>query len=411
MIPSKRAFDYLMINIENIQSVVEINRRERAENDWKNPITHDVKLRVKDMHSSKNVSFQSPKESVGSNDMINNNYLEEAKKKAQIQKDKALNTKSSVQYSASLPNTTNGSKLKPRNSNEQSRNCLPSMSSRVSNRDINISELPRNFKPFFKSKYLACTTRNVTPPTTHVDTTLTPIEIPIVSPIVSPSPDYTASLDYSPTSDTEFDLSEDPSSDRIPPLPAISPFLSSTDDSSDSNAPNTLLSPTYDDLSDSSSGHSSSDHSSPALPLSKRSSHQLCSALSIPYSSAAITERPSHSSFTGPSLKRGRSPTIFIHISSYVLGALSSVRADLLPTPKRIRSFDSMGSDEPYLEPDIDPEIQAEINECIAYADALRDEGIDARVMIETVPREEAETSTRGLVKIRVDRVMHPTML
>ncbi|GKE67939.1 hypothetical protein Tco_1522100 [Tanacetum coccineum] len=29
---------------------------------------------------------------------------------------------------------------------------------------------------------------------------------------------------------------------------------------------------------------------------------------------------------------------------------------------------------------DIDPEIQAEINECIAYADALRDRGIDARV-------------------------------
>ncbi|GKF37050.1 putative reverse transcriptase domain-containing protein, partial [Tanacetum coccineum] len=36
-------------------------------------------------------------------------------------------------------------------------------------------------------------------------------------------------------------------------------------------------------------------------------------------------------------------------------------------------------SNEPHLEQDMDPEIQAEIDECIAYADALRDRGIDAR--------------------------------
>ncbi|GKD79722.1 hypothetical protein Tco_1342343 [Tanacetum coccineum] len=45
----------------------------------------------------KHVSFQSPRESVGSNDMVHNYYLEKAKNKAQIQKDKALNTKPSVQ--------------------------------------------------------------------------------------------------------------------------------------------------------------------------------------------------------------------------------------------------------------------------------------------------------------------------
>nr|GFA06777.1 hypothetical protein [Tanacetum cinerariifolium] len=44
------------------------------------------------------------------------------------------------------------------------------------------------------------------PPTTHVDTTLTPTKIPIVSPIVPSSPDYTlASPNYSHASDTEFD--------------------------------------------------------------------------------------------------------------------------------------------------------------------------------------------------------------
>ncbi|GKC49722.1 hypothetical protein Tco_1072467 [Tanacetum coccineum] len=68
------------------------------------------------------------------------------------------------------------------------------------------------------------TTPSVTLPSTYIDTALTPT-----------SPDYTpASPDYSPASDTEFDPFEDPSSDHIPPLPATSPFLSSTDDSSDS---------------------------------------------------------------------------------------------------------------------------------------------------------------------------------
>ncbi|GKF03350.1 hypothetical protein Tco_0030273 [Tanacetum coccineum] len=71
----------------------------------------------------------------------------------------------------------------------------------------------------------------MTSPSTHADTTLTPTEKPVVSPIVSPSPDYTpASPDYSLTSDMEYGISEDPSSDRIPPLPATSPFLLSTDD-------------------------------------------------------------------------------------------------------------------------------------------------------------------------------------
>nr|GFD04410.1 hypothetical protein [Tanacetum cinerariifolium] len=65
------------------------------------------------------------------------------------------------------------------------------------------------------------TTPFVIPPSTHIDTALTPT-----------SPDYTpASPDYSSTSDMEFDPSEDPSSYHIPPLPATSPFLSSTDDS------------------------------------------------------------------------------------------------------------------------------------------------------------------------------------
>ncbi|GKB10368.1 putative reverse transcriptase domain-containing protein [Tanacetum coccineum] len=208
--------------------------------------------------------------------------------------------------------------------------------------------------------------------------------------------------------------------------------LFTSDDSSETSSDSSS-----DDISDSSFSLSSSDYSSRALPSGMRSSHQLCSSVpSIPYSYAAITERPSHSSFAGPSRKRSRSPTISVLISSPITRALSPIRADLLPPPKRIRSSDFVtdledcsnesyessvprdtrlrddvvvrGSDEPYSEPDVDPEIQEEINECITYADALRAEGIDAKVVIETVAREEVETSARGPIEVRVKRVTHP---
>nr|GEU89052.1 putative reverse transcriptase domain-containing protein [Tanacetum cinerariifolium] len=169
----------------------------------------------------------------------------------------------------------------------------------------------------------------------------------------------------------------------------------------------TSLDSSLDDLSNSLYGHSSSDHSLPALPLD-------------------------------PSRKRSRSPTIFVLISSPIPRALSLAHADLLPPPKRIKSFDSAmnledcldessdssvpretslrddvivrGSDEPHSKPDIDLEIQAKINKCIAYADAFKAEGIDAKVMVETVAREEVEMRTRGPVEVRVKKVTHPTV-
>ncbi|GJV73682.1 hypothetical protein Tco_1493677 [Tanacetum coccineum] len=68
------------------------------------------------------------------------------------------------------------------------------------------------------------TTPVITPPTTQTDTTVIPTKTPIKAPTIPPSPDYTpASPDYSPASDSEFDPSEDPSSDHIPPLPALTP--------------------------------------------------------------------------------------------------------------------------------------------------------------------------------------------
>ncbi|GJV45884.1 hypothetical protein Tco_1430420 [Tanacetum coccineum] len=98
------------------------------------------------------------KECECSNDMVHNYYLEEAKKKAQFQNEKTLNTKPRVQQSARSPNTANGNKTKPRNFNQQPRNWPPSMSSHVSNRTVNTAEPPRNQKSFLNSKDLACPT-------------------------------------------------------------------------------------------------------------------------------------------------------------------------------------------------------------------------------------------------------------
>ncbi|GJV16650.1 hypothetical protein Tco_1361973 [Tanacetum coccineum] len=194
--------------------------------------------------------------------------------------------------------------------------------------------------------------------------------------------------------------------------------------------------------------YSSSDHFS-----SDDSSSDSSSSSSV-HRSSVISEKPSHdSSSTSRPRKRSRSHVASVLLSSPTLKALSYARADLLQSPKRIRSPEiatdledcSEDNFEPYvprevglgvdfedessepsrsrgadLEMDvdvvrsdgikIDPEIQAEIDECFAYANALRYRGIDARVVVEAADREESETGTRGPVKVRVERVTHPVM-
>ncbi|GKC82181.1 putative reverse transcriptase domain-containing protein, partial [Tanacetum coccineum] len=302
--------------------------------------------------------------------------------------------------------------------------------------------------------------------------------IPIVSPAIPSSPDNTpTSLDCSPASDTEFDPSEDPLSDHIPPLPATLPFLSSTDDSLDRqpipygrpyryhpNGPVHMITarkrvgplPTHriavrHSVDYSSSDHFSSDDSSSSLSsetLSDFSADALsdsASILSVHRSPAAIPERPSHnSSSASPSCKRSRSPVASISLSSSIPRALSVTRADLLPSPKRIRIPESATDLEGCLEDsfelyvprevglgvdvesseqsrsrgtnlevdtdvkrsngiDIDPEIQAEIDECVAYTDALRASRVDVRVKAVTVARDNVETSTRDPIVVSND--------
>ncbi|GKA65173.1 putative reverse transcriptase domain-containing protein [Tanacetum coccineum] len=304
------------------------------------------------------------------------------------------------------------------------------------------------------------TTPVITPPATQTDTLVIPTETPIIAPTIPPSPNYTpASPDYSPASDSVSDPFEDPSSDHIPPLPDISPFLSSDDDTTDSDTPS---SPTHDapftEITAStqrspiiphrrvmllapgqpiphgrpnryhlngpvhmmtarkrvgplpthrlavrhSADHSSSDSSSEASS-DFHSDASSDSSSRHPLSDHSSPDLPS--TFAGPSHKRRRSPTMFVPALSPVSGALSHVRADLIPSPKRVKDSGYLTnvevdpreislrddaivrvSHEPHLEQDTDPEIQAEIDEY------------------------ETETGVRGPVEVRVEKVTHPAM-
>ncbi|GJT60544.1 hypothetical protein Tco_1004077 [Tanacetum coccineum] len=205
----------------------------------------------------------------------------------------------------------------------------------------------------------------------------------------------------------------------------------SSSSSSSISSSETSSNPSSDDLFDSSSGHSL-----PAPSSGMRPSYHLCLLVpSIPRSSTAISDRPSHdSSSASPSRKRSRSPAASVPLSSPIFGELSYARADLLPSPKRIRTPESVtdlevssmeGSEsssyrgtelemyddvERSDEIDIDPEIQEKIDECITFADALRVRGIDARVVVEAVDREEIEMGVRGPIEVRVHRVTHPVI-
>nr|GEY04382.1 hypothetical protein [Tanacetum cinerariifolium] len=201
----------------------------------------------------------------------------------------------------------------------------------------------------------------------------------------------------------------------------------SSRDSSSSSSSETSSDPSSDDLS---------DYSLPSPSSGMRPSHHICSLVpSIPRSFAAIIDRPSHvSSSASPSRKRSRSPAAFVPLSSPILGALFYARVDLLPSPKRIKSsdyvtdledslterFELSWSRETELEMDvdivrsdginIDPEILAEIDECIAYVDTLRDRGIDARVVVEVVDRDEIEMGARGLIEDGAIEVTYGTL-
>ncbi|GJU99160.1 reverse transcriptase domain-containing protein [Tanacetum coccineum] len=146
-----------------------------------------------------------------------------------------------------------------------------------------------------------------------------------------------------------------------------------------------------------------------------RSSHRLCPLVPSVHHSSTIFERPSHdSSSASRSRKRSRLPVASVLLSSPTLEALSYTCADLLPSPKRIRSPETATDLEDCSEDRFETYVPSEVGLGVDFEDESfepsRDRGIDARVVVEAVGREENETGTRGPVKVRVERVTHPVM-
>ncbi|GJY50147.1 putative reverse transcriptase domain-containing protein [Tanacetum coccineum] len=208
----------------------------------------------------------------------------------------------------------------------------------------------------------------------RTDTPVIPTETPIIAPTIPPSPDYTpASPDYSLASDSESDPSEDPSSDHIPPLPAISPFLSSDDDTTDSDTPDTPPSPTHGTPF---TEITASTQRSPIIPrrrvmilspgqpiphgrpyryhlngpvhmmtarkrVGPLPTHRLAVRHSADHSSSDSSSEASsdfHSDASSdPSSRHSLSPMTSVPALPLVSGALSPVRADLIHSPKELR--------------------------------------------------------------------------
>ncbi|GKB49521.1 hypothetical protein Tco_0900274 [Tanacetum coccineum] len=126
----------------------------------------------------------------------------------------------------------------------------------------------------------------------------------------------------------------------------------SSRDSSSSSSSKTSSDSSVDALSDSASSRSSSDHS---LPTPSSGYEDLVIFMLLGEAGLGVDFEDESSE---PARSRGANLEMDVNV----------VRSDGI---------------------DIDPEIQADIDECIAYADALRDRGIDVRVVVEAVDRRE----------------------
>ncbi|GJW05557.1 putative reverse transcriptase domain-containing protein [Tanacetum coccineum] len=238
----------------------------------------------------------------------------------------------------------------------------------------------------------------------HDDIPLIPTDTPTISPIVPTIPPIAPTIHYtSPFVCTDSSDSNTPDTPPLPihdtpraeispsirqPIPVGRPYRTQLNGVLKMlTARKSSLSKTSSDSHSDTSSDSSSRHSSSGHPISDS-----------PYDSLTITS-------TGPSCKRRRysdSKTDF-KVSSeegYVSYVLREIGLGV----------DVEDSFEPYNELDIDPDIQADIDACVAFADDIAARGTDVRVEIGTANQEEAESSARGTVKIGVDRVTHPVV-
>ncbi|GJR79696.1 putative reverse transcriptase domain-containing protein [Tanacetum coccineum] len=197
-------------------------------------------------------------------------------------------------------------------------------------------------------------------------------ETPIIAPTIPPSPDYTPVLaDYHPVQliQSLFHLRIHHQTLYLPITSLFSPFFIIGCDTTDSE---------YTDTP-------------PHYPLVRTFtvSDVYLSILQLFYRSTSA----------GPSRQGRRSPMTYVPALSPVSGALSHVRADLIPSPKRVKDFGYLA------------DVEVDLREISLRDDAIvRDRGIDARVIVEAVDRDETETGVRGSVEVRVEMVTHPVM-
>ncbi|GJS22208.1 hypothetical protein Tco_0450840 [Tanacetum coccineum] len=138
-------------------------------------------------------------------------------------------------------------------------------------------------------------------------------------------------------------------------------------------------------LFNSASSRSSSDHSLPTPLLGMRPSHHLCSLVpSIHRSSAAVFDGPSYdSSSASPSRKRSRSPTASVPLSSPTLRAFSYAHADLLPSPKRVKSPETATDLEDCLEDSFEPYVPREVGLGVDFEDESSEPSRSRRAYLE----------------------------
>nr|GEY01234.1 putative reverse transcriptase domain-containing protein [Tanacetum cinerariifolium] len=209
------------------------------------------------------------------------------------------------------------------------------------------------------------------------------------------------------------DPSEDPSSGHIPPLPVVSPILSLDDDTTDSDTPDTPPSPTHGTPF---INITTSTQRPPVIP--RRQVMILAPGQPIPHSRPYRyhPDGPASSEFhsdasTDSSSRHSLSDHSPPDLPSTSTGSSRKIHVEVGPRETSLRDdVIARDSDEPHLEKDIDPEIQEEIDECFAYAYALRDRGIGARVVFKAVDRDEIKTGVRGLVEVGVEWITHLAM-
>ncbi|GJS21426.1 hypothetical protein Tco_0450058 [Tanacetum coccineum] len=161
-----------------------------------------------------------------------------------------------------------------------------------------------------------------------------------------------ASPDYLPASDSEYCPSEDPSSDHIPPLPAISPFLSSDNDTTDSDTPDTPPSPTHVHMM------TARKRVGP-LPTHCLAVIHSTDHSSLDSSSKASSDFHSDASFD-PSSRHPLQIILHLNFIEYSAGAYVARDVDVEVDHREISLRDDAivrVSDEPHLEQDSDPEI------------------------------------------------------